>query len=226
MMQIVKRVLPVLFAALMLADSARAHTIDFDDLALGGFPGDTLVVDVDGVNVTFSGDGLATWSLDQVVFPGSGVQLVAGGFYGPITVEIEPGYSFDSISIINHLSSDFPRGTEPNITLPPHSEVDVITGRAFDQDGLLVDSFTSDMRLASLTGTGIVILTFEAPETAFLLDDLSFVIVPEPNAALLIALGLAILARKPRIEFAISSSRGSGPGMSPRPSKQQRPARG
>ena len=160
MMQIVKRVLPVLFAALMLADSARAHTIDFDDLALGGFPGDTLVVDVDGVNVTFSGDGLATWSLDQVVFPGSGVQLVAGGFYGPITVEIEPGYSFDSISIINHLSSDFPRGTEPNITLPPHSEVDVITGRAFDQDGLLVDSFTSDMRLASLTGTGIVILTF------------------------------------------------------------------
>jgi len=95
---------------------------------------------------------------------------------------------------VNHVNSESPRGTPPDIRFPPHYEIDIITGQAFNSAGDVIDAFTSDLRTPALAGPGIVRTSFSAFETAFLLGDSSFTIVPEPGTGMLLMLGLTLSA--------------------------------
>jgi hypothetical protein len=178
----------LLLSVALLSSTAQAGLIDFDDLPIGPVAGNSLTVEADGVEVTFSGNQLQIVSYEAgsfgQYFPGTGNQITAGGdWVGDLIVEIESGYTFDFIEIENHLSGD-----------PPLYETDIITGMAYASNGALIDSFTSGLEIATLTGPGITRATFGAFETAFAIDNFRFTAIPEPSVAWLIAVGLAALA--------------------------------
>lgn len=179
------------FISLLLAAPSQSATLDFDDLPIGLVAGESLTINVDGVDITFSGVELQVLSLELgfngALFPGTGNQLSAGiDQTGDLIVEIESGYAFDFIEIENH------------VTGGPVFEIDIITGMAFDSNGQLLDSFTNGLEFATLTGPGITRATFGAFETAFAIDNFRFTVIPEPSTSLLMMAGLTLLSiRKP-----------------------------
>lgn len=195
-------------AVFLFASAASAFTIDFDDLPLGFVPGDVLTYDVDGVQVEITGNALQVVEISQLAYPGTGRQLVAGGFFGEIEISIESGFTFGELSIANRVNETEPRGTAPELFFPPHSEVDVIEGRAFDSAGTMIDLFSSALPIETLSGEDFVRAVFDdVGNTAYVLDDVSFTIVPEPSTALLIGVGVIVLSGTTR-----PASRRRGPG--------------
>ncbi len=179
--------------ALFASSASLAGTIDFDDLPLGLVPGDQLVLETDGVEITFSGERLEIVQANQFAFPGSGQQIISRGFFGPLEISVEDGFTFDSVSFRNLVDAETPRGSEPNLHLPPFFEVDEVTGVAFDANGLEVDRVVSDLAYPTLYGPGIVRVVYTAPTTAFILDDFTVAIVPQPSSALLLGFGLGLM---------------------------------
>ncbi len=173
----------VALALTLWAQPLHAGLIDFDDLAVQGFPGGSLSIVVDRIAVTFTGQRLEVVQIPQFPFANTGRQLTAGYYYGPLEAHLPPGYTFDFVEIENHVNGEL------------SIEVDVITGTAFDASGRVIDSFTNSLEKPLLSGPGIARVRFEAPVTGFSLDNFRFAVTPEPSTAVFLFLGLIALSR-------------------------------
>ena len=141
---------------------ARASLIDFESFSVGPIAGDSVIVNVDGVDVMFSGPGL---QIRDVSFLGAGADrtLSTTDDAGPITVEFLGGFTADSIDIQNWL----PLGP---------GEVDYINGVAYNSSNVVLDTETNANSDFHLAGSGITKMVFQEgnPTEGFLLDNFSF----------------------------------------------------
>ena len=174
-------------ALLAVAATAQASTLTFDDLSNADIVGDTLSVTVDGVSLTFSGNGLTLRDFDAF---GIGLALSTNNDAGPITVTFGGGYLANNVAFNNPLYI----GT---------SEVDNPIGTAYDIGGTVIASVQSGANLHFIAGPGIasVVYTEGSPGEGFVMGDFQFNVappVPEPATWAFMAMGLGLLALRRR----------------------------
>lgn len=145
------------------APAAFAGTVDFEDQDYGLVAGNTLVVEVGGITVTFTGEGLQIRTLGGN-FDSTYCQtkyLSTSGDSQQITVTFSEGV--DDVTILNPIN-----GTAT-------AEVDEIAGNAYDSGDALLDSFSSTGDIDPLVGPGITRVTYDdVGGTGYVIGALSF----------------------------------------------------
>jgi hypothetical protein len=167
--------LPLGFVAvlLMLSPACGAgigQSITFEDQPFGNIAGNSLTIVAGGVPVTFSGVGLQVRPLGDV-FP-SGRMLSTRIDSEVITV------TFGGLSV---LFAEFENHINGRYT----SEVDVITGTAFNAAGSIVDSAMNSDTIFRLEGPGITRIVYDDDNQGggYLIDNFHFLVVPEPASS-------------------------------------------
>lgn len=142
--------------------------LDFEDLAYGAIPGESITLESQGVNFTISGEGLAVHQLnfDYYLTYRLFNTLRADGFQGPITVEFDQAVS--SVSFLNPV----------NGLVSP--EVDEIHYDAFDIGDNLLKSGVSSAETISFSAAGIRRIVLAAPETGFVFGPLMVDLLTPP----------------------------------------------
>ena len=148
---------------LFAATPALASMIDFEDLDYGPIPNETLIVEIDGITVTFQGAGLQIRTLggDFDTTYNQTKYLSTAGDSALITVTFFGG-SADYVTILNPIN-----GT---VT----AEVDVIDASAYDDGDGVLDSETSSAEYLTLDGPGIVQVTYDDVNTGYVIGYLEF----------------------------------------------------
>lgn len=158
------RTIKILIALVCLSSTpAFAAVIDFEDQPFGALAGETLVVDIDGITVTFQGTGLQIRSLggDFDTAYGQTRYLSTDGDSQQITVTFSGG-SAEYVTILNPIN-----GTVTG-------EVDIIDAEALDGGDGTLDSVTSSDELLTLNGPGIVKVTYDDDGTGYVIGYLEF----------------------------------------------------
>ncbi|MDX2016587.1 MAG: hypothetical protein SFY95_02970 [Planctomycetota bacterium] len=166
-----------LAAAGLSTSAAQAGLIDFETPFASG-PSVTFVSD--GVSVTFSDPG----SVFHVAsfgspFPDDGVL-----FPGSYNLTVTFSSAVDNVTVGNLVTGLYT------------SEVDVITGMAYDSSNNLLGTVTNSNTAHTLAFTGISKIVYTAPNTGFAISYLSF--VPSPGVAGLFGLAALGAARRRR----------------------------
>jgi hypothetical protein len=183
----------ILALILGVAEPAGALVIDFENLAVGPIAGDTITLNVGGVDVTFSGAGLQVrqYGIEHPTSPFPTTKVLSTTLdVRPITITFQSGFSANYVEVENIV----------NGTYTP--EVDVIVGTAYDVDSAVLDSQTNSNTIHHLTGPGIVRVVYDDDPhgEGYVLDNFSF--VPEPSSLTLLGMaglgwtGRAILLRR------------------------------
>lgn len=170
-------------AAASVAGAGIDFDFDFEDQSPGLASGETLTLNSQGVDATFTAPELQirflSGSFDTQV-------LSSRADAGPIEVSFST--PVQEVSFENVINGRF------------SSEVDFIAGTAFDIDDNIIDSFAlTDESFPTLSGAGIARVVWEGAGdgTGFVIDNVSFVI-PSPGAASLLAFGLVAASRRRR----------------------------
>jgi len=163
--------------------SAPPSTIDFSGIGLLGNHGSTLMLTVDGVDVTFSS------TVDLIVDDLSGERVLHSlGFQTPITVTFGGGFTAAFVEIEIPLFFG-----------------DIVMGEAFDASNVSLGSGTTTLLdgVLHLDGPGIASVVYDDVVaqgiSGYVLDRFTFAaVIPEPSSLLIASFLLAISARMPR----------------------------
>lgn len=131
------------------APVSLAGVIDFENQPFGNVAGETLVIESDGVTVTFTGIGLQ-------------IRTLGGGFDETYCQSRYLSTSGDSEEITVTFSSSVNDVTILNpINGSVTGEIDEIDGEAYDAGDALLDSFSNADVLPTLIGPGITRVTYD-----------------------------------------------------------------
>lgn len=166
---------------------AAAGVVDFnfESTPAGPVAGETLVLNSQGVNVTFTATGLSVRDFGAS-FGNAGHVLSSEFDSGPITVEFDQAVL--SVSFENVINGRY------------DAEVDSVDGWAYDAGNNLVDSFSGDVSdFPTLSGAGIVRVVWQESVSGggFVVDNVFFTI-PAPGALALLGLGGLTAVRRRR----------------------------
>lgn len=162
--------------------SASALTIsfDFESLAIGALPGDTLTLTQGAYTATFSGAGLQIRSLGGAFDADSGKTRYLSTTFDleEITVDLSGPQSIISATILNPIYG--------GVT----SEVDEIVATAFDASSAIIGGpVQSTAKFITVAAPGISKLTYDDvnDSTGYVIGELEVEAVPVPAAAPLLA---------------------------------------
>jgi hypothetical protein len=173
------------------AGPAAAATFDFEALALGGIPGDTLVLTDGAQTATFTGLGLQIRTLSASFNAIYGTRYLSTLFDSE-EISVTFSQTVDLVTIVNPINGSV------------SGEIDTIFVSAFDSGGNLLGTTTSSADSINIAFPGIVRVTFDDPlGTGYVLASLTTreadVVVPAPAALALFGLGLAALGLRRRV---------------------------
>lgn len=174
----------VLIAMGLTTSVALATDFNFEDVPAGPIFGDTLVLNSQGVNVTFSALGLQVRDFGPS-FGNAGHVLSSEFDAGPITALFSN--AVQSVSFENVINGRY------------GSEVDFVDAWAYDVNDNLVDSVSgSAADFITLSGAGIVRVVWQEANSGegFVVDNVAFM-VPAPGSLALLGLG-GLVARRRR----------------------------
>jgi hypothetical protein len=162
---------------------SNATIIDFESLDFGTIVENSITITADGVDVTFSGNGLNIRGLGGAFDAAYGQTkyLSTTGNGHEITVTFGGGFEATVASILNPINGSATPG------------IDTIFANAFDSSLSLLDTATSSAEILTLNAPGIASLTYDHVNTGYVIGYFEFegTTVPEPATLALFGLGLA-----------------------------------
>lgn len=183
------------------ASHAVSASVDFEDLTWGSVTGDSITLNDNGVDFTFTGEGLYVYQLnyDFVLEYGFDNYVYANGMQGPITVTFSQSVS--SVSFLNPVNGTVITGVDENGFV---AQANTIEFNAFDATDNLLAAGASSAETIAFAATGIQRIVLAAPESGSFvfgqisveLEDFTFPVVgvPVPAAFPLMLAGVGVFA--------------------------------
>ena len=200
------RILPLIFAVLLLAAPASAITLDLDGSTCGSCAGADISLEI--VDLGGSFDVTLTWNADNYSGPADGlVQVGFGGIHGWTSVTLDDSPASSVIGWSNPVNSNISSsslcsGSSRTDKVCSTGYVDITGGGTYVWDftvtGGTVATDTTGLHIGGQYADLSDLSSQRGPRGKLISEAGSTSQVPEPSAALLFGVGLLVAARGTR----------------------------